>query len=802
MHMNGKNPLIPMAAITGRPDRAQMERTLRAYRSVGIEQFLIYPRSGMEYEYMSLEWLRICRDIVEIAAELDMHIWLYDEYNWPSGNCFGQVTAGHEEYYPNALTFSREGDAITAEVTRTRVGADILNPDAVARFIQLTHQRYYDAFPEYFGTVVKGIFTDEPSFAYFSVDTSGLMVNASADDRLRLAWYDGLEADYAARCGGDFRADVMAHMNGQTPALLWETYYRLMGDRMREVFVGGMRRWCDEHGIVLTGHMMDENAPTSIQYNGDPLKMLGQFSLPGMDEISTHVDLSAPDGHVTMGSIEFSAMSVCQYAGRDKPGQLAELFALGPADLPMGVMRQMIWLTACYGVDHYVLAVAALDPKGNIEKGQYYFPTSETAPWFEHYAQLAQSAAEAAKAARKPFVPCVRLRYPTTQFMRMIKRPECAALRELYLSMFDALVTRQIPYLYIREDETTELPVISLDDRGLLIEGEPERYVDAGALADRLLKVIHRPCVVFDADGSETRNLMVRTWADGTVTLVSLHEDDASDRLVTIKGDAGERTVRLTGRAVFNGSLDGSCDALTEAASELPLESFRLTLEKDNLLRCVYTKAAPEFRFTLTEPMALRVLLRREPEAVEARLDGENVIAEESNDVLTEGFRPLYRATAPIMLAAGEHCLTITNDVMDHRYFPSAFLSGAFLMDENGALMPLADGYPANLGGYTGSWRLSAAVELPAGARVAADANSACTELFADGKSLGKRCWAPYEWTLPDGAQELTLRLTTPILPMFGDIDRLSEEQPIGGWIHAEPGHYSESVLRRLSILK
>ena len=52
-----QNPLIPMIAITGRPDRARMAQLLDAYKSVGISQFLIYPRSGLEIEYMSEAWL-------------------------------------------------------------------------------------------------------------------------------------------------------------------------------------------------------------------------------------------------------------------------------------------------------------------------------------------------------------------------------------------------------------------------------------------------------------------------------------------------------------------------------------------------------------------------------------------------------------------------------------------------------------------------------------------------------------------------------------------------------------------------
>lgn len=39
------NPLIPMGAITGKPDERIVRETLEAYKSVGIDQYLIYPRS-------------------------------------------------------------------------------------------------------------------------------------------------------------------------------------------------------------------------------------------------------------------------------------------------------------------------------------------------------------------------------------------------------------------------------------------------------------------------------------------------------------------------------------------------------------------------------------------------------------------------------------------------------------------------------------------------------------------------------------------------------------------------------------
>ena len=42
-------PLIPMGAITGKPDERTVRETLEAFKSVGVDQYLIYARSGLEY---------------------------------------------------------------------------------------------------------------------------------------------------------------------------------------------------------------------------------------------------------------------------------------------------------------------------------------------------------------------------------------------------------------------------------------------------------------------------------------------------------------------------------------------------------------------------------------------------------------------------------------------------------------------------------------------------------------------------------------------------------------------------------
>ena len=76
------NPLIPMGAITGKPTREDIVKILTRYREAGLEQYLIYPRSGCELEYMSEEYLLTVEMICEEAERLGFKaIWLYDEFN-------------------------------------------------------------------------------------------------------------------------------------------------------------------------------------------------------------------------------------------------------------------------------------------------------------------------------------------------------------------------------------------------------------------------------------------------------------------------------------------------------------------------------------------------------------------------------------------------------------------------------------------------------------------------------------------------------------------------------------------------
>lgn len=154
-------PLIPMGAITGKPDEQTVRETLEAYKAVGIDQYLIYARSGLEYEYMGEEWLQMCEWFCKHAKRLDMRLWLYDEYNWPSGSCRGRVPAEKPDFESRQYAVYKNPDGTYDwKVVHSPGWVDNYCFEAMERFIELTHKKYEQRLGLYLGSTIAGIFTE------------------------------------------------------------------------------------------------------------------------------------------------------------------------------------------------------------------------------------------------------------------------------------------------------------------------------------------------------------------------------------------------------------------------------------------------------------------------------------------------------------------------------------------------------------------------------------------------------------------------------------------------------------------
>lgn len=805
--MASAGALIPMTAVTGNPDRSEVTGLLTRYRDVGIDQFLIYPRSGLEIEYMSDEWMRFCRDCIEVADSLGMKVWLYDEYNYPSGNCKGAVTAdGHESCYPKLLMFNNDGKGnYSTELTYNHIGADLLDPEAVSRFISLTHQRYYDEFSEYFGRVIPAIFTDEPSFSYSTSSAKGILeadFTSFDKDHFALVWYDGLEKDYFRACGRGLKDDVIAYLHGEPSGELWTVYYSLVGDRMRHVYLESLASWCEGHGIALTGHLMYEKLYKSVRCNGNILKALSVFDIPGFDEANSDIALDARE-------MEISGLALAQYAGRGKAGEMCELYSVGPADQSMSVMRQLLWMCSCFGIDNYIVAVSATDARGNKEKGDWYFPSGPTQPWYDYYREFGEEASRAAGFARKGYTPDVYVRVPSRYFMSLDKTPAFEGRGVKYLRFLERLLARQIQFMLLDEDEKAPAGklVLGYGDDGFIIENHDGTFDDLDEYFNEIVRLSPRRLVVADELGNETRDVLVRLWDDDTFTLVDLTDDDRNDRLLKVRLGGREGTVRLLGHDAFAGSMD---ELPPVSGGPLFVPSFknaRLVPSESNLVRCIHTRDNPEFRFKLRGGLeGLRLIARDWADAPAVTLDGVPVEFTGDADRLPFGFRGLYRSGKCFTLERGRHVIRVENDVTDYRYLPSVFLEGRFAYDRSRRELSRwrGRGKTSSLSGlsdYIGTYEISSSERIPSakGTVLRIGTNLACTEVLMDGVSLGRKGWGPYEWEIPDaflgGRHTVTVRISTNIMPMFGDVGFLDEDQPYASWLRIKPGmHGDKSV--------
>ena len=285
---------IPFWFYNDAPDKEKIKKQFTDYVEKGVNGIVLHPRIGIpkNLEYLSEEYFRVVKYIVETAAELNMKVVLYDEGMYPSGSAHGQVVAANPSFASKGVRLLEEkpeqGEIITQfpdgkylvyDYTQGTIrgihfgeddgevgapaSADILNPEAVECFIHLTHDRYYDALSEYFGNTIIAFFTDEPC---------ALGRNAGQFRE----WLPGLEKEIMAAGGRLEDLEAIFNQNKNDTTVI---YHKLIKMHLRENFYAKLSCWCEEHGISLMGHPEASDDVEEELY----------FHIPGQDLIMRRV---------------------------------------------------------------------------------------------------------------------------------------------------------------------------------------------------------------------------------------------------------------------------------------------------------------------------------------------------------------------------------------------------------------------------------------------------------------------------------------------------------------------------------
>ena len=428
----------PFWAWNGKMNIETLDEQIDIMKKMGLGGFHMHVRTGMDSPYLDEEFMGYIRFCVEKAKKEKMLAWLYDEDRWPSGTAGGIVTADHPEYAMQALLFTcvpyapdrphapkcsepgrgrmkhrqDNGDLLavydvqlnadgTLKAAR-RIAendeaqgtkwyayveyatddpwfndhpyADTLNPKAIEKFIEVTHEAYRKDFQEDFGKTVPAIFTDEPQFA----NKQNLSFSTEKRD-VFFPWTGDLIEEFRDRHQEDL-LDRLPELVWQLPdgkiSTLRYRFHNMIADRFAAAFCRQIGDWCEHNGIALTGHVMAESTLVKqTQHVGDAMRCYPHFGIPGIDMLCDFHEYNTAK----------QTQSIVRQDGKE--GMMSELYGVTGWDYDFrGYKLQGDW-QAALGVTVRVPHLTWMTMKGEAKR-DYPAAIGYQSPWWEEFSLI------------------------------------------------------------------------------------------------------------------------------------------------------------------------------------------------------------------------------------------------------------------------------------------------------------------------------------------------------------------------------------------------------------------------------
>ena len=403
----------PFWAWNGKLDPQRIRHQVNLMKEMGFGGFFMHSRAGLDTVYFSEEYFLSVSAAIDEARKLGLIPWLYDEDRWPSGFAGGRVTqndtfkmkALHLEKADSPEHLSGEGETVAlfsasmnedetdilsfepfnaesfsgsnkilrcfwknhAPSTKfnNQTYVDTLNPEAVAEFINVTHEEFKRRYGAEFGKLIPGIFTDEPCCFFTTLEAvpwTGKMLSAFQEK-----WHYDLTLylpELFYPCGKEV-SQVRWHFREVVTTLFTDAFARQIGS------------WCEKNALQLTGHIQGEDyLAVQTAYAGSPMRFYEHMHLPGVDLLTEHRN-------------SFAGIKQCVSSARQfgRKQRLSELYACTGWDFPLAGHKALgDWQYAlginfrCHHLAFYTLAGEA--------KRDYPASIFYQSPWYKVYRHI------------------------------------------------------------------------------------------------------------------------------------------------------------------------------------------------------------------------------------------------------------------------------------------------------------------------------------------------------------------------------------------------------------------------------
>ena len=415
----------PFWAWNTRLEEEMIREQVHMFPDMGMGGFHSHVRIGLDTPYLSEEFFHMMDAALDEAKRCGLKHWLYDEDRWPSGAGAGIVTQNpqfaqkeliftadqveeavpfkpgmaltHDVFYEMARYTVELEEGLLVSYHRAAAEApadryaylvladtqawwndqsyvDTLKPEAIQAFVHLTHDAYAARYQQDFGDTIPAIFTDEPQFS----SKQTLPDSASSAD-VRIPFTDDLEESFEKAYG----MSLLDHL----PELFWERadgqvsvvryrYHDHVCERFAAAFADTVGSWCRAHGLLLTGHMMEEPTLRSqTAMLGEAMRSYRGFGLPGIDMLCDRREYTTAK----------QAQSASHQMGC--PGVTSELYGVTNWDFDFrGHVLQGDW-QAALGVTTRVHHLTWMRMAGEAKR-DYPASIGYQSPWYKEYKQV------------------------------------------------------------------------------------------------------------------------------------------------------------------------------------------------------------------------------------------------------------------------------------------------------------------------------------------------------------------------------------------------------------------------------
>jgi hypothetical protein len=422
--------ILPFWFLNGELEPDEMRWQLRELREKKLPGIILHGRYGLETPYLGETYLERIALAIDEAERLGLQTWIYDEMNWPSGTADHRVLKARPDLaqrYIQCVSFTVRGPwfaYLTGEDSRyldfqrsTPVAAfaiggdgrildltpnlsfekvvpwqvppgewrvlyivektadyyiDALNPESTAEFLRLGYDPYVAAANGRLGSQVPGFYTDEPAMHYY----------LSAQDVPIVPWTKDMFRRFRERNGYELRPrlpHLFFDVDAESARVRFD-FYESLTDFYSDAYYRQIREWCEEHGVLFTGHLLyEEWLRPMIRVEGNLFRHYEHLHVVGVDHLYPIIgERDNPAEHVALKV----ASSAAHQLGSER--LLCESFGGMFMD---ATMQRMKWIADW----EYVLGVNLLNPHGfhytleGPRKRDWPPSMFYQYPWWRHY---------------------------------------------------------------------------------------------------------------------------------------------------------------------------------------------------------------------------------------------------------------------------------------------------------------------------------------------------------------------------------------------------------------------------------